>query len=432
MRILAFLLFSFLLPVHLNAQTIPLLGAGKGAATAASCPDSAQIDLNFAAGTVCGAAAFTDVVSVARTSNGYARTSSGMLTSFGNNILRITDLGLLIEESRTNLTTRSQEFDVTWSQNNLAVTANQTNAPDGTLTADLITLNAANNSHFLSNPPTVSNALPYTGSFYVKPGTQTLFQLTMNSAAFGAGQWANFTLTGAGTVNSQTGGTATVLALANGWYRITFTVTSTAAAAGGIVLATIANAADGRLPIYAPAGTETFHAWGGQTEQGGFATTYIPTTTTSATRQNDNVTPAGALATAFLATPASALVLIAGGANNATAARVFDWNGSSPNWAAAIGTGNTSVLSSPSITATFGSGTAATQQKVALSWGSGTSIVANDGTVTTNVGTLSPSAGTLTIGNNASLARGLNTYIQRIATWSSRLSDPALKALTVP
>ena len=41
-------------------------------------------------------------LSCSRASIGYAKTQAGTLTQFGNNQLRITDLGLLVEDARTN------------------------------------------------------------------------------------------------------------------------------------------------------------------------------------------------------------------------------------------------------------------------------------------------------------------------------------------
>ena len=45
----------------------------------------------------------TDFLSCTRASIGYAQTAAGILTQFAANALRITDLGLLVEDARTNL-----------------------------------------------------------------------------------------------------------------------------------------------------------------------------------------------------------------------------------------------------------------------------------------------------------------------------------------
>src|SRR5690606_5381998 len=55
--------------------------------------------------------------------------------------------GLLVEEQRTNLLLRSQEFDnASWSKVSSSVSANAAVAPDGTLTADKIIVGSGVNN----------------------------------------------------------------------------------------------------------------------------------------------------------------------------------------------------------------------------------------------------------------------------------------------
>lgn len=63
-------------------------------------PYGPLLDMNFAEGQYFGRA-LSDLT-VSRASSGYAGNSAGVWTSFANNVPRITDLGLLIEEGRTN------------------------------------------------------------------------------------------------------------------------------------------------------------------------------------------------------------------------------------------------------------------------------------------------------------------------------------------
>lgn len=62
----------------------------------------AVIDLDFANNRIYPGGAFTDHLSISRASDGYARDSSGTWVQFTSDTLRITDRGLLVEESRTN------------------------------------------------------------------------------------------------------------------------------------------------------------------------------------------------------------------------------------------------------------------------------------------------------------------------------------------
>jgi hypothetical protein len=53
-------------------------------------------------------------LTVTRASTGYAETSDGRLVSFASGVLRRTDKGVLVEDARTNLLLRSQEFNVAY------------------------------------------------------------------------------------------------------------------------------------------------------------------------------------------------------------------------------------------------------------------------------------------------------------------------------
>jgi hypothetical protein len=81
-------------------------------------------------------------------------------------------LGLLVEEQRTNLVVRSEEFDnAGWGRSGATlptVTANTSVAPDGTTTADLWT-RAITGSNFISQAPAkAASAIQYTFSVFVK------------------------------------------------------------------------------------------------------------------------------------------------------------------------------------------------------------------------------------------------------------------------
>lgn len=68
---------------------------------------NASVDMDFRRGlyydsSTANPRAATDFLSCTRASTGYAKDSSGTWISFGSNQLRVTDLGLLIEDARTN------------------------------------------------------------------------------------------------------------------------------------------------------------------------------------------------------------------------------------------------------------------------------------------------------------------------------------------
>ena len=170
--------------------------------------------------------------------------------------------GLLIEEARTNSLTYSEQFDnAAWLKLGTAtVTANTTISPDGTLTADTLTLPASADR---INLAAVSVA---------------------GSTAYILSAW----LSGSGTVYlsmATSGGTykfvGSPITLTSTLTRYTQTITTNSDNTGLFPII-------GRYDGNAGAGTATSCViWGAQLEAGAFPTSYIPTTTAAATRNAD-------------------------------------------------------------------------------------------------------------------------------------------------
>jgi hypothetical protein len=255
------------------------------------------IDMNFATSTYSGGT-LGNLLTVSRALAAYGQSSAGVLTSFATDVPRVTDQGLLIEETRTNLALQSQTFGTSWTMTSGALTADTTAAPDGTTTADTYTAGGTSTQHSMQPSASISftNGTTYTASIYAKFGSAQFAQITMGAAAFAGSGYANFDLVN-GTVTA-TGGTlvgATISALANGWYRLTFTATATSTSSTVVVFAQVAAGNSARLAASPANGTTIW--WGAQLEAGSFASSYIPTTTVSVARPADVITPAGAMAT---------------------------------------------------------------------------------------------------------------------------------------
>jgi hypothetical protein len=186
---------------------------------------------------------------------------------------------LLLEPQRTNLVLQSQDFDnASWSKSNSSVTANSTTSPDGTTNADSLIENTANSLHLVSQVN--FSAGTYTTSVYVKANTRNWVYLTIYDGVADRGAFFNVSTGVVG--NIDTGVTASIQSVGNGWYRCIVTATPVATFSSSIQLAT----ANGTR-TYLGNGTSGLFIWGFQLEAGAYPTTYIPTTSATATRVAD-------------------------------------------------------------------------------------------------------------------------------------------------
>ena len=202
--------------------------------------------------------------------------------------------GLLIEEQRTNLQKYSEDFSQASQLTNVTVTTNtnDTTAPDGTNTADIIVENTTNGLHFLITPITsVTASTKYTFSVFAKKGTRDFVRVGFSVAAnWPTGQGlvyfnlANGTI---GTNGSPSDAVPSIQDVGNGWYRCSVSLSSLAGASsafGGAVFV----ADQDNQPSYAGlTGGKAAYVWGAQLEVGAFPTSYIKTTTASVTRNAD-------------------------------------------------------------------------------------------------------------------------------------------------
>lgn len=185
---------------------------------------------------------------------------------------------LLLEPQRTNLLTWSDDFsNAAWSKDRIVVTANATTSPDGTQNADKIadTLNG-NNTYRIFNSTTLS-AISYTQTFYAKAAEYNWCYVRIGNASRA---WFNVGTGVVGTVDS--GLTASIQSVGDGWYRIITTITTATAGSGfGLIALTTGNGVESYTPTTGGMG---IYVYGAQLEAGAYPTSYIPTTSSSATR----------------------------------------------------------------------------------------------------------------------------------------------------
>lgn len=210
---------------------------------------------------------------------------------FDHNPITGESLGLLVEEQRTNLLLRSEEFGVspTWAPTDASITSDTQVAPNGLQTADTYTEAATGTPGIFQTATGLTSSAVYTSSIYLKRGSTDWYRLLFvdnTSFSNGARAWVNLGTGAFGTVENigtGTGVTSTITPLANGWYRVSL---STAMGGSNTTIRFQINSASANSSASRVLGSAAY-LWGAQLEAGAFHTSYIPTTTAAATRSAD-------------------------------------------------------------------------------------------------------------------------------------------------
>ena len=191
---------------------------------------------------------------------------------------------LLLEKQSTNLLSYSEQFDnAAWSKTNATITANATTSPDGTQNADKLVENTSTGEHYIIRVSATSTiGVAYTLSWYMKAGERnavSLYNYSMNNltAIFNAN-------TGVATyVSGGTSYSVSMESVGNGWYRCI--ATSNASDTNQDFALRLVQS--GTTINYTGDGTSGIFIWGAQLEASSYPTSYIPTTSSSATRVAD-------------------------------------------------------------------------------------------------------------------------------------------------
>jgi hypothetical protein len=363
-----------------------------------------------------------------RASAGFAETSDGRLVEFASGAPRITDRGVLIEVARTNLLTYSQEFDnAAWTKTNTTVTANATTAPDGTTTAEKLVENSATDFHTV-RPTTSVGTITATEclSVFAKASERSWLALQMGSS-----RTAYFNLS-AGTIGTTSANTtATMTALANGWYRCSVAGERVANQGNQILLASADNTAS-----YAGDGTSGIFIWGAQLEAASSFSSYIPTVAASAIRAADQAeaTLAGVAYPLSMFGAFQLTALVSGASQNVIA--VNDASGDLNLLYAVPGTGARTYVENSgatqaflTITTTFAANTI---YKIASRAGADDFRVAFNGTLSSaDTSGLAPATPTrVGFGNEFSGSNRLFGYLRNAAIIPGALTNEQLQEIT--
>ncbi|MGE0725338.1 MAG: hypothetical protein AB7O45_13250 [Alphaproteobacteria bacterium] len=359
--------------------------------------------------------------------------------------------GLLFEEARENLQARSQELatspwsvDASW----ISVVANDATAPDNTATADKIVESSNNTFHgHDGGGMTYAAATTYTVSLFVKPNGRWLILRPFDGAVT---HWAYFDPSTGTIGNVRSGDVARIEPWFGGYYRCSITFTTTTGGGGGnsFFLAT-ANGTDPN-PSYAGDGASGCWAWGAQVEVGAWASAYIPTAGSAATRARDQLYIDTLLLPWWSSLPITAHVKArrpfnrpsneAGSGNFSPALSV--WNGASHatfsmGFSPEYGGAGTSMK----VHAGYHSGAnlggddvgADVSVSMAAAFQSGDSAMSVDGDpVTTAATAFSAAAATrIHIGGQGAGDGAVDGWIERVSLWTARLANARLVDGTV-
>ena len=197
---------------------------------------------------------------------------------------------ILAEPQRTNILTYSEDFSQgDWRKDKVTVTSDSIISPSGELNASLIqeTVYTGGIPSFdLLNSITLA-AGSYTFSFYVKNNNGRYLGISFGSSAqrvrtnfdFDTNTFKTLLLSGTTT------GSASFTTLGD-FYRITMTATFPSSTAADTVLMPLAT---DTYPFFAfqDSDNRSFHLWGAQLEEGSYASSYIPTSGSTVTRNQD-------------------------------------------------------------------------------------------------------------------------------------------------
>jgi len=349
---------------------------------------------------------------------------------------------LLVEPSAQNSVLRSQDFSATWAAT-VSATVTGVTSPDGTANAS--TFIADSTSNRVRQSVSLVSGTTYTyslfGKFDALSSGFTMNVFEENTTAYGSGVCQAFnlnegTLGASGSVGAGfTLQSAGMENYGNGWYRCRMTVlmgyTTPSGATGGRVGFRIGTQIQSGRPLSVVSGSVS--AWGAQLETGSVATSYIPTTTGSITRNADVVAVSGAVS-GSIGQASGTLYVEADIKTLVGARRLFGISdGSASNRLALTFLDNELRVVKNASIALLPTAISAGILKVALAYDStGLAISVNGAAVATNATSGLGIYNRVDLGQTEAGIAHLNDRIRAVALYTTRLSNAELAALTTP
>jgi len=366
--------------------------------------------------------------------------SSGLISSVGVNIPRIDYTNgscpsILVEPQRTNLALRSEEFDnATWTTNGLNVTVspNATTAPDGSNSADAIfTTNSVGVHYIQQRTGTATAGTTYTMSVYVKKLGYDYCQILTSNTGTGIGvfRFSTKTLTIDGPQVVANSGKVTEMA--DGWFRIQISILPLSSAGWRWWIQCLNDSAQ---ESFTGDVTKGLYVWGFQFETGANATSYIPTTSASVTRNADVISKTGI--SSLIGQTDGTIFVDANLSVNANERRLLSIIGTAGESQRIIIWTLNNILYTTFNAATvnlgsFPIGAAKIAIGYTISGGNTTySIKVNNNALITGTAASSPtSLESLALGSQLAASLTLNDRINLVTLWKERLSNDQLELL---
>lgn len=271
------------------------VGLGVGRKAASSAP---ALSLDFTTGSLPAG------VTLTRASSGTCFDITGTLVTRATDVARFdynptthASYGIVVEASATNIILQSEDFsNAAWSITAGSITANAVAAPDGNTTADKFTESTGTSDFALYDTTPFASQTTASFSVFAKYAGRFIGLRFFNAANDYVTVIFNLQ-TGAVTQSTTSGATysgvsSSITDCGNGWYRCS--VTGTRASGTTYYSLDLANSGTPTLnsggdTTYTGDGTSGAYFWGAQVESGSTLSTYIATTSATATRAADSL-----------------------------------------------------------------------------------------------------------------------------------------------
>jgi hypothetical protein len=220
--------------------------------------------------------------------NGYIKTVGTDVPRIGYDPLTHECKGLLIEEGSTNELNHSEDFtNGYWTKDNITISTENIYNPSGVSTSQKLIEDTTTNLHRIFKGSIPVTASRFTASIFVKPAGRNSASIRIHDGTgttytyFDLASESIVTNTGNGMTTDDAG----IIKFQNNWFRIHLSLTSSNSPSDILLSYTIGN--DAGEVNYTGDGSSGVYFWGAQLEQKDFLTSYIPTTTSTATRSAD-------------------------------------------------------------------------------------------------------------------------------------------------